>query len=107
MSAVQSKRKLAVLDLDAFYGLHMPQSHPGRTPEESHQPREVDVKSVRFLIAAAPVAALVLCQTVSVAHQPTLPSTSRSALSDFLNQSIERGDVPGVVAAVVNRDTVL
>ena len=38
---------------------------------------------------------------------PTLPQQGSAALSTFLKTATDRGDVPGVVVAVVNRDGVL
>jgi CubicO group peptidase (beta-lactamase class C family) len=44
---------------------------------------------------------------VAAAAPPTISDARRAALSDFLRSSVARGDVPAVVALVVNRDAVL
>ena len=38
---------------------------------------------------------------------PSLPQQGAAALSTFLKTATDRGDVPGVVVAVVNKDGVL
>jgi CubicO group peptidase (beta-lactamase class C family) len=44
---------------------------------------------------------------VSTQTPPSMTATDRAALSQFLSDAVARGDVPGVVALVVNRDGVL
>ena len=48
----------------------------------------------------------ILCVAVLTAA-PTLPSKGTSDLSTFLKGAVDRGDVPGVVVAVVNKDALL
>ena len=45
--------------------------------------------------------------TVIAAAPPSLPQQGATALSTFLKSATDRGDVPGVVVAVVNKDGVL
>ena len=45
--------------------------------------------------------------TVIVAAPPSLPSQGATALSTFLKSATDRGDVPGVVVAVVDKNGVL
>jgi methyl acetate hydrolase len=47
---------------------------------------------------------LLVVVTLSAAPAPTLPPAGTSALSGVLREATIRGDVPGVVVAVVNRD---
>jgi methyl acetate hydrolase len=47
---------------------------------------------------------LLVVVTLSAAPTPTLPPAGSSALSGVLREATVRGDVPGVVVAVVNRD---
>src|SRR5262245_5681780 len=48
-----------------------------------------------------------LCIAVVSAAPPSLPRLGASALSTLLKSATDRGDVPGVVVAVVNKDGVL
>src|SRR5262249_19835528 len=48
----------------------------------------------------------ILCVAVLTAA-PTLPTKATSDLSTFLKDAVDRGDVPGVVVAVVNKDGLL
>ena len=45
--------------------------------------------------------------TVIAAAPPSLPSQGATALSTFLKSATDRGDVPGVVVAVVDKNGVL
>ena len=51
--------------------------------------------------------AMVLGQLAAEAQTPTLSAASAASLTDYLTQAVDHGDVPGVVAVVVNRDGVL
>src|SRR6266540_2836908 len=44
---------------------------------------------------------------IVTAAAPTMAPTGPAALSSFLKSAIDRGDVPGAVVAVVNKDGVL
>src|SRR5262245_33303391 len=48
-----------------------------------------------------------LCIAIVAAAPPSLPRLGSSTLSTFLKSATDRGDVPGVVVAVVNKDGVL
>src|SRR5678815_153683 len=48
-----------------------------------------------------------LLVTVIAAAPPALPSQGATALSAFLKSATDRGDVPGVVVAVVDKNGVL
>ena len=45
--------------------------------------------------------------TVEAAAPPSIPQQGSAALTSFLQQAVARGDVPGVVVAVVGRDGLL
>ena len=53
------------------------------------------------------VAVLVLMVSVNAVPPASLTTEGSSALSTFLGDAVARGDVPGVVALVVDRDKVL
>jgi hypothetical protein len=44
---------------------------------------------------------------VTISAAPTLPQQGGAAISSLLKAATDRGDVPGVVVAVVNKDGVL
>src|SRR6185436_7729613 len=50
---------------------------------------------------------LVLLSGAAAAGLPTITDAGRAALADFLRERVAHGDVPAVVALVVNRDAVL
>src|SRR5262245_58178224 len=50
---------------------------------------------------------LILFATAATAAAPSLAPTGASALSTFLEGATARGEVPGVVVTVVNRDGVV
>jgi CubicO group peptidase (beta-lactamase class C family) len=56
---------------------------------------------------AAAFICLLHLSCAAAAGLPAIPDAGRAALSDFLRQSVARGDVPALVALVANRDTVL
>jgi methyl acetate hydrolase len=57
--------------------------------------------------AAAACVCLALLSGAAAAGLPTIPDAGRAALSGFLRERVAHGDVPAVVALVVNRDAVL
>jgi CubicO group peptidase (beta-lactamase class C family) len=50
---------------------------------------------------------LCVCVVAVTSAAPSLPQQGTAALSAFLKSAVDRGDVPGVVVAVVNKDGVL
>src|SRR5258707_8643783 len=65
------------------------------------------MKQTLSFSAAAACVCLVLLSGAAAAVLPTIPDAGRAALSDFLRGSVAHGDVPALVALVVNRDSVL
>jgi len=54
-----------------------------------------------------PLLLLVVASGAAVLAAPTIPQQGSTALSSFLKNATDRGDVPGVVVAVVNRSGTL
>jgi len=59
----------------------------------------------RLILAVAALASLVLLQPVT--HAAGLSSTGTSAITTFLQGAVDRGEVPGIVALVVDRNGVI
>src|SRR5689334_18745832 len=55
----------------------------------------------------AVVAVLMLMVGVNAVPPPSITAEGSGAISSFLGDAVNRGDVPGVVALVVDRDKVL
>jgi methyl acetate hydrolase len=62
---------------------------------------------VKFAIVAAVVVAAAVPPSHTAARQPTMPDAGAAAISRQLGAAVERGDTPGVVALVVDRERVL
>ena len=65
--------------------------------------REMLMKRLLYLV---PVVVLLMA-TINAAPPAALTTEGTSALSTFFTDAVARGDVPGVVALVVDRDKVL
>jgi CubicO group peptidase (beta-lactamase class C family) len=61
---------------------------------------------MKRLFVLAPLVVLLLVN-LRAAPPPSLASEGTTALSTFFTDAVARGDAPGIVAIVVDRDTVL
>src|SRR6188768_4191402 len=71
-----------------------------RTGSATIRPKIRQMKKLLWLLPVLAVAVL-------GAAAPSIPQSGTAALSKFLTDATARGDVPGVVVTVVNKDGVL
>src|SRR5688500_5058153 len=81
-------------------------SAPSPAPGYPRAPLPPSVLRLRQMKKLSCVLAVLVIATLSAAA-PSIPAQGTSALSKFLTDATGRGDVPGVVVTVVNRDGVL
>jgi methyl acetate hydrolase len=62
---------------------------------------------MKRLVWLFPLLVIAVISAAVIAAAPSIPPQGAAALSAFLKEATDRGDVPGVVVAVVNKDGVL